>query len=311
MPASSFSCPYCDAPLRARDVRLAGRTVECPDCRRPLKVVADEMRQLSALALPTDDGRTAIHLPAAAVGMITSAAKSLPKRAARWQHLLGSPLFVAWLVAATVALMFVIAVWPEGHDRPNVVTGPVDASEPDKSQTIVLNPAYGGPSTNNTTQKSATVVAEPPVEAPRPTAVAAEPPIQIALAEPVVAEKPETGSAAIVDSPPDPAPPVDVAAALEQPILRFEQIRPAAFRDLLLLLNEMAGVPIVYDNIEPAVMTAAFDTRVSLTLDRTTVGEILDRVLSRVGLGFEIESGMIRLHPRTKDDQPADGGRLP
>jgi len=38
MPALSFSCPYCAAPLKVRDESFVGQTVPCPECERVLQI---------------------------------------------------------------------------------------------------------------------------------------------------------------------------------------------------------------------------------------------------------------------------------
>lgn len=100
--------------------------------------------------------------------------------------------------------------------------------------------------------------------------------------------------------------PVDVASALKQPIRRFEQLRPAAFRDVLLLVEEMAGVPIRYDPKDgrQAKRDAedVFERKVSFKLENTTVGEILDTLLAQVGFSYKIEADGIRLLPPKASD---------
>ncbi|MEX2288259.1 MAG: hypothetical protein WD648_14285 [Planctomycetaceae bacterium] len=312
MPASTFSCPHCDAPLRAKDARLAGRTVECPDCRRPLKIVADASRQLTVQAAPTSEKGTT-SFAKGGVGAVAKAAKSIRRRTARWQEVLSNPLVVAWAAGGVLTFMLLIALWPRRDyaardSADNAVARQAESSDKNTGDSDEEPAAKA----NDASKSAPLAMNELPVEAPKPVAlVENNPPAeQIAIAEPAVAEKPPIASEPAVEPPPQPAPPIDVAANLAQPIVRFEQIRPVPFRDLLLLVEEMAGVPIVYDQIDPAAMQTAFDTRVSLSLQRTTVGEILQETLKRVGLSFDVEPGIIRLS-LARNNQPAAAGRSP
>lgn len=100
----------------------------------------------------------------------------------------------------------------------------------------------------------------------------------------------------------EPPKPIDVAAALKQPIRRFEQADPVPFRELLLQMEELVGVPIRADGPETADLDKLLEVPVSATLERTTVGEILETVVEQVGLSYDIEADEIRLRPQTAGD---------
>ena len=87
----------------------------------------------------------------------------------------------------------------------------------------------------------------------------------------------------------------DVAAALELPIVRFEQARAVPAISLLWLLEDMAGVPIRLDPEADADTQQKLEQPISLTLERTTLREVLAALTERVGLTYDIEPGGIRL----------------
>lgn len=100
---------------------------------------------------------------------------------------------------------------------------------------------------------------------------------------------------------PEPPQPVNVEAALAQPILRFEQKRSAPFEDLLLQVEEMAGVPVRFEKGRAHPPEEIAGRRVTLALENTTVGEILRALLKRVGLRYVVESDGIRIEPAPAD----------
>jgi len=107
--------------------------------------------------------------------------------------------------------------------------------------------------------------------------------------EPVIAPKPQ--------GPPEPVP-IDVAARLQQPILRFEQSQAVPVRDLLSQVEEMSGVPIRFAQPAGKDLQRMLDRQISLKLVKTTVGGILKAVLDRAGLSYRIETGGIRIGNR-------------
>src|SRR5688572_16147809 len=47
MSASSFRCPHCATTLRVRDRKYIGRQIACPECQKPVLIVADGPRGLA------------------------------------------------------------------------------------------------------------------------------------------------------------------------------------------------------------------------------------------------------------------------
>jgi hypothetical protein len=101
------------------------------------------------------------------------------------------------------------------------------------------------------------------------------------------------------------APPVDLDAALSQPLHRFRQTRGAARRELLELVEEMLGAPIRYDVEALGDAAVALDQRMTLDLNDVTVEVVLRRVLEGSGLIYEREKDGLRLQrfvESTKDE---------
>lgn len=98
-------------------------------------------------------------------------------------------------------------------------------------------------------------------------------------------------------APPAPAPstPEAIEAKLQQKIARFDQAKPVAFIKVLDTIEELAGVPIVWD-LE-RVDEQHLQKNVTLSLKQTTVAEILDTLLKQVGLERRTIEGKIELRP--------------
>jgi len=90
---------------------------------------------------------------------------------------------------------------------------------------------------------------------------------------------------------------VDVEAALKQRIRSFRQVRAIPFRQLLLQVEEMAGIPIRLDEDQLGAAATKLDQPVSLESENTTVGDLLQALLRKIGLAYEIEADGIRIHP--------------
>lgn len=96
--------------------------------------------------------------------------------------------------------------------------------------------------------------------------------------------------------------PIDVAARLRQPLIRFEQVRPATARGLIEQLEEMTGgVPIVFDVKELGDAAAGLDRNVSLSLKSPTLADVLQAVVEKAGLRWEIDGETIRIRRREEN----------
>jgi len=126
-----------------------------------------------------------------------------------------------------------------------------------------------------------------------PTLVKASPE-KIVARSPAVASRPAPAAPAPVGAAPQ-KPTVDIAAGLRQRILRFEQPRPAALRDVLAILEEMVSVPIRGDQRDIPDLDDLLQTPVTFDLQNTTVGDVLKAVLAKAKLSYEVEADSIRL----------------
>lgn len=93
-----------------------------------------------------------------------------------------------------------------------------------------------------------------------------------------------------------------INARLNQKVARFDQSKPVPFIKLLDVLEDLAGVPIVWD-LE-TVDDKQLQKSVSLKQQQTTVGEIFDAVLKQVGLERRIGNGQIELVPTKIEETP-------
>jgi hypothetical protein len=101
------------------------------------------------------------------------------------------------------------------------------------------------------------------------------------------------GAPAVMD---EPATKIDVAAALAQKILSYEQTRGAPLRVMLRELEEMLGVPVRLSDPLLADVDKLLDRSVKVQkMENTTVEEILRSVLKSVGLRYEIDVDGIQL----------------
>ena len=90
--------------------------------------------------------------------------------------------------------------------------------------------------------------------------------------------------------------PIDVAAQLKQPIAVFALKESTTVRVLLLQIEEMAGVPVLYDE---STLEAELDKKLTLNLKSTTVGGILIETLKTAGLTFEVVDGALNVVRRS------------
>lgn len=94
----------------------------------------------------------------------------------------------------------------------------------------------------------------------------------------------------------------DLASALRQPILLFDQSGERKLVELLPGIGEMAGAPIRIDAAELGSAAVRLTKPVQLRLENTTVGDILENLLKPAGLAYRIESDHLRIVPRQESD---------
>ena len=314
MSVVQFQCPSCQAPLRLQNRALfVGRTFDCPDCHESLLIEADGSTGVKAKALPRS-GKLARRASeglnvsedndpslARRAGLKTASSGSdlgvgLKPPMSAWGRLSRRPAVLGWIVAALFAVILLIVVKP-GRDRAQTESippikenlQPVESAssnkpaieEPKKERSEIaaeLDPAVR-------VSDSPKVVAKlelPPL--PEPVAVV-EPPL---VAQKPAADEPKPAVPAVLSA-------EAVEAKLRQKIVRFDQLKPVPFVKVLDTVEELAGVPIVWDL--DRVDDEQLQKPVTLQLKQTTVGEILDTLLKQVGLERRIVEGRIELHP--------------
>jgi hypothetical protein len=143
---------------------------------------------------------------------------------------------------------------------------------------------------------------------PQPPAVVKSTPIKMVERSPVVAPRPAAVSATAPAKPPAARPTVDIAAGLRQPIVRFQQSRPARLRDVLTILEEMVSAPVRADQREIGDLDDLMETPVEFDLQNTTVGDVLTAVLAKAKLAYVVEPDCIRLR---KFATAPTGGSVP
>ncbi|MGH7202683.1 MAG: hypothetical protein ACREJB_18905 [Planctomycetaceae bacterium] len=316
---SSFSCPHCSTVLRIRERSLVGQQVECPECHGLIVIVGDGPRGFTA-----QRPRASAPRPVGHENVASLSGKLLSPLGIGWA-IAGTVAAALFAVVFWPDSDQQKAAEPAGRrDRPAHVEPVVkhktlrpsmpEDSQPDRADSVLAEqnhdespksgPTRPGSVANEFSpgeippEGSASLPAEQP-ESPSVTAAQHPPPL-FALRTPHSEFR--TSNPELPDPPADlpadpeavllaPQPPSltkdDNAAALAQPIARFEQARPVAARVLLFEIEEMAGVPI---DIDPAVATSGspLDRPVTLRLEQVTVAEILEEMLRQLGLSYEV-----------------------
>ncbi len=304
---------------------MLGRTIDCPECGRPLRLVREGPGTMRGEVIAPGHERPSV----------SRRRLQLPDV----RHLL-TPTAIAWIVASLMtAILMGLLIWPRIERPPatpdetatvDVVdespalaeretgspAGVVDAEvvQPPQAAAVEIQPA------SPSVEPSANLPDGPVTPAPTPEAPISVNP-QGEDVEPTLPPATSTGSMRdIIDAAANPEdlpiavpistdePPIDVAAVLRQPIARFEQTQPVPFRDLLRLLEEMAGVPISTAALDSATVSR-FDTPVTLSQSETTVGDLLGALVATVGLRYEIhEQGVRLLDPAQSQEREAAAG---
>lgn len=272
-PAASTAvrCPACGVPLRLRESRFVDATFPCPECREALVLAPAEQDGFVVQLAPKPT-----TLPASRRRAMTF----------RWPAL--SPLFVAWGLAGAVAVVLIGAMV---RDRlaANAPHRPVanDAAAPivkDKSERDEV------PLQAEEVPATAVAAAAPTAEVSAPVEPAASDPV---LAEPplpgdsprAAAEPPVSALAAAPAAPAEPARP-DVKVLLTQRLVSFRQTKPAPRRALLQTIEDLLDRPVRVADDVSAEAAATLDVAVTLSLENTTVENLLRAILQDTGLEY-------------------------
>ena len=323
-----FQCPSCQAPLRLENRALfVGRTFDCPDCRESLLIEADGSAGVKAKRSNTPTRRasegTEINNVAASparrathetASKVSDRGVDLQSPKSAWDRLSRRPALLGWIVAVLFAIVLLVVV-NSGHQRgvPEADTPVVAENKTpetarqesaEQNSKTAVEPDPNSPRANDQSPdepKPKDNSEQPPPDATKDSPRDSQPP---AAADP--AEKPAAEEPKPVPVPPEPAPaPASfvlsseaIEAKLRQKIARFDQPKPVAFVKLLDTVEELAGVPIVWDL--DRVTDEQLQQPVTIRLKETTVGEILDTLLKQVGLERRTVAGKIELVPRTE-----------
>lgn len=328
MSVVQFQCPSCQAPLRLQNrVLFVGRVFDCPDCHESLLIEADGSTGVKAKAQPpirkparrASEGSSMLEPPdpslARRAGLNTASSVSdlgiaLQPPMSTWGRLSRRPAALGWIVAALLAVILLIVVRP-GRDRgrsdsvPPVATASQSADDKSSNNS---QPARADEQNSKAAAEPDPTI--PEADVTKPVAKLELPP----LPEPteVVAAPRDDKPAPVVEKLPadepkpafQPAPavlsPEAVEAKLRQKIVRFDQPKPVPFIKVLNTIEELAGVPIVWDL--DRVDDEQLQKPVTLQLKLTTVGEILDTLLKQVGLERRTVDGRIELRPPAQRD---------
>lgn len=124
-----------------------------------------------------------------------------------------------------------------------------------------------------------------PGDPPRPAPLAESPPEPVAAPPATAITEPSPRPEPAVERVLPPPPSYNVEQALSQPLVRFSQSRAVPLRELLPLLQDLAGVPVEVDERAET----ALGKSVSLELSNTSVRDVLNSVARQVGL--EVQTG--------------------
>lgn len=272
-----FQCPSCHAPLRLENRALfLGRSFDCPDCHADLLIEAAGSESVVARLKPTP-----ITMPAI-------------------DRLCRRPTILGWIVAALFVIGLVWSISGEQHrtrtfDDPvpdNLTNDERADSQSHQPRSVSRKEQAVGPT--NEPVKTSQVLDQPQPTDSEIVVNAAELPASKEPAPPAPQCRPEL-----------PPPPADelpartlaemIESRLAQKIARFEQLKPVPFVKLLDVLEDLLGVPIVWD-LE-TVDETQLQKPVTLVLQQTTVANVFDALLQQVGLQRRIIDGRIQLEP--------------
>ena len=100
---------------------------------------------------------------------------------------------------------------------------------------------------------------------------------------------------------PERPPVLDVAAALRQPIRRYEVAPAVPLGTLLPEIEELAAVPIHADARQIPGLADLLAKPVAVQLKETTVGAILRELVRQVGLDYEIQPDGVHLRAKPEE----------
>jgi hypothetical protein len=94
--------------------------------------------------------------------------------------------------------------------------------------------------------------------------------------------------------------PINPQLALDLKLSSIEQTKPVPLKDLLMLVEEMAGVPIEIDREKLGAAAARLDQEQTLKMVNPSLREILKKLLDQTGLDFQVDKECIRVIRRAR-----------
>ncbi|MEO1995507.1 MAG: STN domain-containing protein [Planctomycetaceae bacterium] len=304
---SEFSCPHCQTTLRFQGRTSSGRSMDCPDCGQLLTLERDPEGSVTAKRTP------AVTLPPA--GKNPAARRNWSNRLTQLRQIASNPVVVAWSLAGGGTLLLLLSILGPAERPPlthSVPSNPRPPMTPERQQPATAENSNASPKSIEVATGVQPSVSKPPQAA---TAVAATPPVSIAHAAgqqaPVVPVVPApVVPAPVVPAPvvpnqntpqPDtegkdtggkdtgaPLPTIDIANRLTQVILEFDQPTPLEFTEHLAQLEEFIGAPVRLDAGLTRQSPELLKQKIGLKLKQTTLGKILNGIVSKAGLTYEI-----------------------
>ncbi|MFN0197099.1 MAG: STN domain-containing protein [Planctomycetaceae bacterium] len=317
-------CPHCDIPLRILEIQPGEQIVPCPECHEPIQIVSAG-RQIREI-------RPVVNQGTADPRAIVSSASVLPLVTKRIQQFLSHPRAVS-LTATTVLGVSLIALWAANRSTSDSPVPATEIIEPKGDVKIAIAepvPSLTNATTNLEESQPVDVADDPAplVDAdPQPdiaeNAVAKleaigqlltefnrqhgdefktqgpQPDVEFSTSSSAnvstvsSAEPPKTASPVLVEPPSN----VDVNKSLEFRIARWEQSNPVPFGDLLGQLEELAGGSIQLADPDSPAMQNRLKLTVSFHYKQKTLAAILEDVLHKVDLRYEIRDNTIHVFP--------------
>lgn len=134
---------------------------------------------------------------------------------------------------------------------------------------------------------------------PRPGTVPVPDPLTVEVKPVEKAMPAKAGAPAAAEPPPVPVPEkvLDIPALLSRKILNFDQSKPAAAFELILQIEELSGVPILYDRAKLGEVAKRLDKPITLKKQNATLEELLDDILQQINLQRQSQKTGIVLVP--------------
>lgn len=104
----------------------------------------------------------------------------------------------------------------------------------------------------------------------------------------------------------EPVPLVNAKLALAMPLVEYQQLTPVSARRLLLEFEEIAGVPILLDELDDQQI-AGLDREISLALTQVSLGDVLAQLLDKVGLAYTVQRHHIIVTPKSREATESTG----